>query len=78
MFYSPAACADLAAWEAEELIESLKSRTAPEGIHVVDGLLGDREAAPRALLRRSYSGWQRRVQRGARDWTLLAAQATSN
>jgi hypothetical protein len=72
--YSPAACADLAEWEAEELIESLKTRTVAGGVHVVDGLLSERTSAPRTLLRSSYHGWHRRVQRGTRDWTLVAAR----
>jgi hypothetical protein len=44
-------------------------------VHVVDGLLGGRIAAPRSVLRRSYASWTRRVQRGAREWTLVATQA---
>lgn len=72
VFYSPAACADLADWEADELIESLKARTDVGGVHVVDGLLRDRASASRAMLRRSYSSWRKRVQRGDREWTLIA------
>ena len=70
--YSPAACADLADWETDAMIESLKSRTAIGGLHVVDGLLAGRAAVPRTALRRGYASWKRRVQRGVGDWTLVA------
>ena len=70
--YTPAACADYADWEAEAMIESLKDRTLQGGIHVVEGLLQERSAAPRAVLRRGYASWTRRVQRGSREWTLIA------
>jgi hypothetical protein len=70
--YSPAAIADLADWEAEAMIESLKSRTVAGGVHVIDGLLGERSVAPRAMLRHGYRDWRRTVQRGTRDWTLVA------
>ncbi len=72
--YTPAACADFADWEVESMIESLKQRTVRGGVHVVEGLLQERAAAPRAVLRRGYASWTRRVQRGAREWTLIAAR----
>lgn len=69
---SPAAFADHADWEVEARIETLKARTLDGGVHVVEGLLPDRSAAPRAVLRRGYASWRRRVQRGDREWTLIA------
>ncbi len=72
--YTPAACADYADWEVESMIETLKERTVRGGVHVVEGLLQERSAAPRAVLRRGYASWTRRVQRGAREWTLVASR----
>ncbi len=73
--YSPAACADLADWEAEELIESLKQRTVRGGWHVVDGLLRDRASVPRSMLKRSYATWVKQKRRGAGDSTFVAAHS---
>lgn len=78
VFFSPAALADYAPWEAEELIKSLKSRTAAGGVHVIDGLVCERVALPRTMLRHSYGDWARRVVHGSRDWTMVATRATSS
>ncbi len=74
VLYSPAACADLSDWEARELIDDLQTSTVRGGVHIVDGLLRDRDVLPRSILRRSYSTWSMRATRGRRDWRLVATR----
>ncbi len=69
---SPAACTDLADWEADELLDTLKSRTAHGGAHIIEGLFAERLALPRTMLRRHYGAWRPSVQRNRQEWTLVA------
>ncbi len=75
VLYSPAACADLSEWQTAELIDALQTSTVRGGVHVVDGLLRDRDVLPRSILRRSYATWSTRARRGQRDWRLVATRA---
>jgi len=70
--YSPAACADYGEWEAESFIDTLQAMTVRGGVHVVDGLLTERNILPRSMLRRGYASWSVRARRGRKDWTLIA------
>jgi len=70
--FSPAACADLSDREAASLIATLQARTVFGGVHVIEGLLRERGSLPRSLLRQSYRSWQTRVERGRREWSLVA------
>ena len=74
VLYSPAACAELSEWETLELIDALRTSTVRGGVHVVDGLLRDRDVLPRTVLRRSYAQWSTRATRGRRDWRLVATR----
>ena len=72
VLYSPAAMADLSRGESEHLVASLKRATVRGGVHVVDGLMLEREWLPRSFLRRSYEGWRLRARRTDASWTLVA------
>ena len=74
VLYSPAACADLSEWQTAELIDALQTSTVRGGVHVVDGLMRDRDVLPRSILRRSYATWSMRTSRGPRDWRLVATR----
>ncbi len=75
VLYSPAACADLSDWQTADLIDALQTSTVRGGVHVVDGLMRDRDVLPRSILRRSYATWLTRANRGQRDWRLVATRA---
>ena len=74
VLYSPAACADLSEWQTAELIDALQTSTVRGGVHVVDGLMRDRDVLPRSILRRSYAAWSTRASRAPRDWRLVATR----